>query len=932
MLKTIKKSAAFLTLSALLIVALALLPKPQPQQLKSFLLGDSEPVWGQAYSPNVGWINFYCDGSDKTRPTDATTGAISMPNFCSNTAYGTKFNATTEEFSGEAYSSNYGWLDMSGLSLNASNKFEGSTNGSGITGGSVYNFGTTYFKKNQPNNDNPGVYYNDTNGNFCGFAYSDQVGYISFCDPQTKELSPDDVSVSGYDYDTYAVYMGIITDNIPPALTSPQEIFAATDAQTILLTFADEDSDIVSATATIDDSAGNPQTYTYSGGAGNPIDFNISSHDFSKSGNYDLDYTVCDEIGNCDSTTSSGYFQVVANIPVFPTIEPIRSFLAFSVNPAIVSDGVKKHQVQLTLVDTYGNPVISVAGVKSVDVDFKFDNTTELDQIQTNRPTGDDSALFTASEFNFSQDGGTSTGSLVEAAGGDGVFQVDVKSYTPTSEGYTPIVSDGFDLWFKEITYTVTKLGNTGVGESTGTRGSVDSNRKFGFSPALTSTPEALVWNGSDYISDPAGIGNITVNAAKRFNVDLENKSGDVAIDSPELGLAIDNGANSNITWESGLLEEVDTFSNLSETLNLDTDTNTVFDETTKNLSSWISSIATTNTKILRFRATPALASGSSAAGSMDTTLQTYTCYTIGSKDVCHRNEKLDSGGVDAQLVNPGIEIIGSVSSSVGGTSSKKTGAALSQSIGDIAQNEFKTEIDRNTAVLTQDASVNACSGGMITDLANYWGNNPNCTHLENSVLYLTGDVTLNLSGNLPSGTKTVLVENGDLHIKSDLIPSAGSSNSFGIIVLNGDVYVYPSVIDVNAVLYSEGSLISVNANGKFGEDTTTDCTGTGFCDRSYELRNQLYWKGIIATQNTIGGSDRSTQVCPTGITSCSRPEARVYDLAYLRTYHTNSGTAGSSNTTSTASLVVEYDSRIQSNPPPLFESSQNAGGIQLGN
>ncbi|MCF7836986.1 hypothetical protein K9M43_04745, partial [Candidatus Gracilibacteria bacterium] len=124
---------------------------------------------------------------------------------------------------------------------------------------------------------------------------------------------------------------------------------------------------------------------------------------------------------------------------------------------------------------------------------------------------------------------------------------------------------------------------------------------------------------------------------------------------------------------------------------------------------------------------------------------------------------------------------------------------------------------------------------------------------------------------------------------------------------------------------------ISVNADGESGEDDSPDCSGVGFCDRSFELRNQLYWKGLIATQNTIGGADKDpTYECPAETTCNSRENARVYDLAYLRTFHADSGVTPVYSD-SDAALVVEYDSRIQNSPPPLFEFSTRESGNQLG-
>ena len=297
----------------------------------------------------------------------------------------------------------------------------------------------------------------------------------------------------------------------------------------------------------------------------------------------------------------------------------------------------------------------------------------------------------------------------------------------------------------------------------------------------------------------------------------------------------------------------------------------------------------------------------------------------------------MELGGEDTQLYNPGIEIIGSVYSG-SGTSSKQTDAALNLSLGDIAQSEFKTAIDRNVAMLIKDDNIIACAGEEVTDWDD--SNYLTCTHFENSVLYFEGDVTLNLS-ELPSGTKTILVEGGDLYIKSNLEYLAGIGHSFGVIVLKdtnddgGNIFVYPGVTNIAGAFYAEGSVISVNVDGECGEDMSAICDKTGFCDRSYELRNQLYWKGMIATQNTIGGADRSPLIFPreveavgcnaprcatASVSGCSsREEARLYDLAYLRTFHSASdGTRAFAD--SDAAFVIEYDSRIQSNPPPLFE------------
>jgi hypothetical protein len=272
----------------------------------------------------------------------------------------------------------------------------------------------------------------------------------------------------------------------------------------------------------------------------------------------------------------------------------------------------------------------------------------------------------------------------------------------------------------------------------------------------------------------------------------------------------------------------------------------------------------------------------------------------------------------------------------------------LNQSLGDIAQNELRNAISPNILTLTKNPASSVCDSADVTITTTSELTNLSCKNQAGSVFYFkNNDVYLNLtSGVLPTGKKTILIENGDLHIQSNLAYPAGNTNSFGVIVLNGDIFVYPEVTNVVGAFYSEGSLVSVNASGKCGEDTSPSCGGSaGFCDRSYELRNQLYWKGIIATRNTIGGADSSPVKFPSGVdTSCPPPScstatpsctsseiARIYDLAYLRTFHPTSGGTQIYSSSDDA-LVVEYDSRIQSNPPPLFEVNTGGSSTQLSN
>lgn len=1002
-----KKTSRFIWLSLavlILVLAIAFVPKMNFGKLEAYLTKsitggstyNTEPVWGQAYSPNIGWVNFYCDGSGHTQPEAIRAnypdrGAAAMSDACSSVAYQTSYDPNSKTFSGEAYSSIYGWLDMAGLQMNtpAGNLLDLEITGQ-TTGGwlnNPYNFGTTYFEKNQPNSFNPGVRYYNDKAYFCGFAYSEGAGYLSFCDPQTKERAPKNTSIFGYDWNSYAVYMGIPeaagTPLGAPVLTTAEKVFAATDDYNDVLWFMDDASDIASVEVKIYDSNGELQSYqaSYFDPYLKRASVSITHHDFHLVGNYDLVYTACDNIGNCATNqTVSSFFHVVANEPSF--VNPDNSFFEFG-SPTKISDGTQNHSVRVTLVDRYGNPVISVPGIKTVKVDFKFENTTKLDQIAN---TGD-SAIYRSSEFNLNQEGGASTGLLTEANNGDGKFKIDVASYAPTSNGYEPIMYDGRNLYFKEIVYKVEPLNSyRGIGESMATIGSSDNNRKFTFAPTMTADPAALVWTGNDYsTSNDQRENNITINALKRFLVNLKNQSQQVDVNDPGIGIAIDSGTN--IVWEDGAIEKADNSDQLDSKLDIDADSNTTFDNTIKQLGSWIKKIKPSFVKSMRFRSVPHLKSQQVLDSNLMANLQTYVCYDIADKHVCHRSESLfkrnlvglgpddsdvnegggsssggsgssssggsgsgsSSGGSENEpvnnntgvsLSNPSIEILGSVRS-VWGTLSRQTEPPVNQSLGDFVKEELRASINRNAAAFIHGLSGCSASGMKITGSTN---NNfegvriADCSFNENSILFLEGNVVIDADGgtlNLPGGAKTLLVLGGDVTIKSNLAYSDPTS-SFGLIVLKkggvgGNIYVYPNVTNLVGAVYADGSIISVNNKGKWGEDTTPACNGSaGFCDRSYELRNQLYWKGLLATANTIGGSDKSNSQCPIGISCSSREQARVYDLSYLRTFHASSGGQRASGTSSDSSVVIEFDPRIQNNTPPLFGLANGIQGGQL--
>ena len=717
-------------------------------------------------------------------------------------------------------------------------------------------------------------------------------------------------------------------DPNPPVLTSSSQIFTANHITPISISFSDQGlSGVATVELKIKNGSGSTASYSFS----NTTVAIIPQHDFGRAGKHDLLWRATDNVGNSSGWKSaSNFFHIVANVPEWTSClanyqTSCPSTITFDSSTRI-ADNSDYFTGVVKLVDRYGNQVVTESGIKSVKVKFNFSNTNYLDQIAR---TGDPSR-YVSSEFGLDKNpGDDDTGWLAEAVGGNGEYELKVYSYAPTSAGYTPITSAGFDLNFDSIDYQVesSMFGNTVVNAF-----SSDSSMILAFSPTLISTPTALNWNGSSYVAEASAIENISINVIKRFNVNFGNASSNRGISNLESGLLMET--QESVIWGSGLTESP------GSAMSLGIDTASPFTGLWNGISTLIASIGAGADADLRISAIPVLAVGSTAPDKFTTLLETYEGYTLDAKHVRHVSERVGSDSTSPDVQNPTIEVIGAVRSS-SGTFEKQSGANANQSIGDAVQNELKAGITRNTVWLTGNASVSGCSSDVtINDLNSFISANPSCAHQDGTILFFEGaDVTLNLNGgSLPSSVgKTLLVSGGDVHIKGNIAYSGGS-DALGMILFQnpstgagGNIYVYPNVTEIVGAWYAEGGIISVNSQGLADEDQGSACDGSnGFCDRTYELRNQLHWKGIIATANTIGGSDANPVVCPGGVT-CSRDEARKYDLMYLRTYTPDSGGTAAASVTSTAALVVQYDSRIQNDPPPLFEIGSGAQGEQMG-
>lgn len=115
-----------------------------------------------------------------------------------------------------------------------------------------------------------------------------------------------------------------------------------------------------------------------------------------------------------------------------------------------------------------------------------------------------------------------------------------------------------------------------------------------------------------------------------------------------------------------------------------------------------------------------------------------------------------------------------------------------------------------------------------------------------------------------------------------------------------GMIRIATGVTDIHATLIAENSI-----------------RGTGSL--------QLYIHGSIISNNTLGGAGKTPRECPYfDDASCSLAKAKRYDLEYLRDTYTDIPANWASGATAAkyrdTSVIIEYDPRIISDPPPGLE------------
>lgn len=175
---------------------------------------------------------------------------------------------------------------------------------------------------------------------------------------------------------------------------------------------------------------------------------------------------------------------------------------------------------------------------------------------------------------------------------------------------------------------------------------------------------------------------------------------------------------------------------------------------------------------------------------------------------------------------------------------------------------------------------------------------------IVNGVKYVDWDTTLSWS----QSYETLIVKNGNISITGDINTQ---QKKFGIISLvddaykvetwynqEGNIYVRNSVRNIYAFIYADGALRSAKADGSSYDDI--------------QIRNNLYIKWALFTRNTIGWAVKSWTdfLLPGGGKTNLVEIAEKYDLNVVRKANL---------CIEPYSLRIEYDSKIQQDPPKGF-------------
>ncbi len=223
-----------------------------------------------------------------------------------------------------------------------------------------------------------------------------------------------------------------------------------------------------------------------------------------------------------------------------------------------------------------------------------------------------------------------------------------------------------------------------------------------------------------------------------------------------------------------------------------------------------------------------------------------------------------------------------------------------------ITRANILNEIRKNVSILTRNATYTASAYTWENLIVYTWSQNLNAVQLNQldnkASIIVYGDISIGSNYTLPN-TQT----------PPRAIMALRDSSGNG-----GNIYIKNTVSRLDVSLIAEWSLIS--------GDPATDRYYTDLSNATWVLDKQLYVFGSIVSLNTIGwASIPGAPVCPQSIDWCNLSSTIPlrYDFEHFRYYRGASPAVLARSALELSApdkkawFIIEYDSRIVSDPPP---------------
>lgn len=189
-----------------------------------------------------------------------------------------------------------------------------------------------------------------------------------------------------------------------------------------------------------------------------------------------------------------------------------------------------------------------------------------------------------------------------------------------------------------------------------------------------------------------------------------------------------------------------------------------------------------------------------------------------------------------------------------------------------VTQADVRNLIYRNVVKWKKVASTSCGGGDYITKFT-----------ATDEVFYCKGDVFLNTVNDW-KGNKTIIVEDGDVHIKGDLYSTSGQ---IGIIALRsrissglkGNIRIYPNVRELRVQMYADGYVLPANKDGNL-PSADLDYSISGGAGKIDTLFGQLYIRGMIVSGNSGSYKGEGSDITPMDLSSLRSVPADPFDYA----------------------------------------------------